>query len=348
MKRLALLLSAVVFSSACAAVGLAGDCNATEIIANFDQVGDLVENADVQAADVEIGTVKSIELDGWEARVTMCIDQDEKVSSDVRAVVRSTSLLGEKFVDLQAKNPGPPFLQDGDVITSDQTAKASELEEVLSELVAVLGPGNLEQINRFTSAQAEILEGRAGEVREVLRRLRRFTDVLAERKDQVAATVDSFNSLSETILDNNEVLTDFLQSFADSSAVLADQKEGLQEVLFTLDRFSSISAQLLRETELGLNKQFRDLRPVLRTLAQNSANVSETLRTFATFSDWFPETMPGDYVQLDVCQALETFEQGTTCPQSVQNDNPKSAGGRAQQPANATELILRRPVGGER
>ena len=45
-----------------------------EIIGNFEQVGDLVENANVQSSDVKIGTIQKIELDGWEAQVTMCLE----------------------------------------------------------------------------------------------------------------------------------------------------------------------------------------------------------------------------------------------------------------------------------
>jgi hypothetical protein len=56
-------------------------------------------------------------------------------------------------------------------------------------------------------------------------------------------------------------------------------------------------------------------------------DVEKTLTTLATFSDWFPESMPGDYLQLDVCQALETTTQGTTCPQSDRNDDESAAGG---------------------
>ena len=36
--------------------------------------------------------------------------------SDVEAVVRTTSLLGEKFIDLQADTQGPPYLADGDTL----------------------------------------------------------------------------------------------------------------------------------------------------------------------------------------------------------------------------------------
>jgi phospholipid/cholesterol/gamma-HCH transport system substrate-binding protein len=335
--------------SSCAVLGFETACDGTEIIGKFAQVGDLVENANVQSSDVKIGTIKKIELDGWEAQVTMCLNPNEKIPSDVLAVVRTTSLLGEKFVDLQAQSEGEPFLQDGDILTSDQTSKATELEEVFAKLAGVLGTGNLEQINRFTSAQANILRDHADEFREVLLDLRDFTDLLAERKSDIAGAVDHLDSVASTLIDQTPILQRFLRSFAESSGVLADNKNGLRTLLFSLDRFTKISVQLLEQTDNGLNRQFNDLRPILATLVANSANVRKAIQTLASFSRYWPETMPGDYLQLDVCLAGENdFGPGEQCPQADGVDDPNLRSSQHALPGNGTEMILMRPLEGSR
>jgi phospholipid/cholesterol/gamma-HCH transport system substrate-binding protein len=353
---IALLLVIAVLGSACTALGLGSSCSGTELIAKFEQVGDLVVGGNVQSSDVEIGSIQDIELDGWTARVSMCIDEAEQIPADVEAVVRTTSLLGEKFVDLRPQSDGPPFLEDGDAISLDRTTKATELEEVFAKLASVLGTGNLEQINRFTSAQADILRDNADELKEVLSRFRSFSDVLAGRKDQIASSVDSLDSVAQTVLEDSDVLKRFLQSFAQSSTVLNDQREGLEDLLIALDEFSTISVQLLEQTESGLNRQFDDLRPVLQTAVDNSANVRKTLQTLATFTEWFPESMPGDYLQLDVCQAPpDHYAQGRTCPGAEGSGASSAAPGTggpaaptsSQQPSsNVIEFILRAPLVG--
>ena len=342
--NVALALTVSLTMSSCAVLGFETACNGTEIIGKFAQVGDLVENANVQSSDVEIGTIKKIELDGWEAQVTMCLNPEEKIPADVVAVVRTTSLLGEKFVDLQPQSEGEPYLEDGDILTSDQTSKATELEEVFAKLAGVLGTGNLEQINRFTSAQANILRDHADELRDVLVDLRGFTDLLADRKSDIAGAVDHLDSVASTLIDQTPVLQRFLRSFADSSGVLAENKNGLRTLLFSLDRFTKVSVQLLEQTDNGLNRQFNDLRPVLATLVANSANLRETLQTLASFARFWPETMPGDYLQLDVCQAGENdYGPGGDCPQAVGNDDP-GARSTSSIPQNGPELILMRPL----
>ncbi len=341
---------AALFSTSCTALGVATACDGIEVIGIFDQIGDLPQAGNVQSADVKIGGVKEIERDGWTARVTMCLNEDQTIPADVEAVIRTTSLLGEKFVDLRPQSEGPPFLEDGDTLELSQTSKASELEDVFAKLAAVLGTGNLEQINRFTSAQAKIVRNNAGELRTVLSRLRRFTDLLADRKEQIASAVDSLDNVSRTIIGDSKVLQDFLRSFADSSQVLAGNKEGLQSLLFALDRFSNVSAQLLIQTERGVNEQFEDLRPVLRTIVGDSDRLRETLQTLATFTELFPETMPGDFLQLDVCQAApDHYEQGTTCAQSIANDDPERVtGSTGPRASNSVGYILQLPLVGAR
>lgn len=349
MRRTVVFLTiAALLMSACSAIGITAPCGGMEIIGKFEQVGDLVENANVQSSDVEIGTISTIELDGWEAKVTMCIDEGEQIPEDSELVVRMTSLLGEKFVDIRPRSDGPPFLEEGAVVGVENTSKATELEEVFAQLASILGTGNLEQINRFTTAQAKILRNRGPQLKEVLQRLRRFTDVLNERRTDIATSIDSLDSVAQTVVGDSDVLNRFLASFAGSSEVLEDQKEELQRLLVALDRFSTVSVQLLNATEQGLDDQFRDLRPVLRTAVLNSGDLRESLRTLATFTQWFPETMPGDYLQLDVCQAPpDYFGPGTTCPQNIKNDNPNGRSTRsAPSYDNPIRYILRTDISG--
>jgi phospholipid/cholesterol/gamma-HCH transport system substrate-binding protein len=342
-------LAVTMLSSSCALMGIAGDCDGTEIIGKFDQVADLVVNSNVQSSDVVVGSVKDIELDDWDAQVTMCLNPGERVPADVRAVVRTTSLLGEKFIDLQPQDIGGPYLEDGAIIGLDRTGKSVELEEVFGELSTILGTGELQRLNEFTSSQAKILRGNVGELRGVLRRLHQFTDTLASRRGDIAASIDNLDAVARTILGDAPVLTRFLRTFAGSSSVLADQKDALNDLLFALDRFSNVSVQLLNATEGGLNEQFAKLRPVLRTVVANSQNVIDSIQTLATFSQWFPESMPGDYLQLDVCQAVpENDAQGVTCPQSDENDDPDgpSPSSSDAKARNDLDYLLNRPVRG--
>ena len=73
-----------------------------KLTAMFDDVGDLVPGHSVQVADVRVGSITGIELtDDYKAKVTMRIKDGLELPANSEAVLRTTSLLGEKFVELR-------------------------------------------------------------------------------------------------------------------------------------------------------------------------------------------------------------------------------------------------------
>ena len=148
-------------------------------------------------------------------------------------------------------------------------------------------------------------------------------------------------------------LIDNARTFGQRPEEFARLAEGQSpEVLFITCSDSRVMPELLAQTERGVNEQLQDLRPILRTVIGDSDRIRRTLQTLATFSEYWPESMPGNYLQLDVCQAPpDMYNQGTTCPQSVQNDEPGRAS-REQVDAvrpeagNTVEYILRLPLVG--
>ena len=68
-----------------------------QLTATFDDVGDLVTGHSVQVADVRVGSITKIELtDDYRALVTMSVKDGLDLPSDSEAVLRTTSLLGER------------------------------------------------------------------------------------------------------------------------------------------------------------------------------------------------------------------------------------------------------------
>lgn len=140
VARAAMVVVAALVATACALPG--NVTGSREISATFDDVGDLVTGHSVQIADVRIGSVTSIELtDDFQAEVTMSIKDDIFVPLESQALLRTTSLLGEKFIELRALDPDNPMagtdLRDGDRI--EQTGEAPELEFVAERAVEILG-----------------------------------------------------------------------------------------------------------------------------------------------------------------------------------------------------------------
>jgi len=71
-----------------------------EIIAVFSNSGGVRAGSVVSVAGVEVGRVKSVALDGDQARVTLVVNDDVKIPADSIASIKTQGLIGEKFIEL--------------------------------------------------------------------------------------------------------------------------------------------------------------------------------------------------------------------------------------------------------
>ena len=318
LRTLAILLIVAMSGSACA---LTGNVSGHEVVAYFDDVGDLVTGGTVQVDDIEVGLVKKIELvtsDGrMMAKVTMAISPSKNVSANgLTAVIRQTSLLGEQFVDLEPSAPGPPYIEEAGIeIPIEDTDRRVDIETFLSDLSGFVGEGGIEDLNRFTHAQALILEDRGARLGKTFDELALFTDTLANRRLDIAGAIDHLASAGSTLAANQATLDSFLDSLADANVLLADQGDELGQLFSSLRRFGSVSARFLARHESAINRQFKSLRPVFRALAGAEGELRTDISQLRTFFELFPKSMgggpgdtgAGDYVQVQaiLCEALQ-------------------------------------------
>ena len=104
------------------------------IYANFESVGGLKKDSSVKMAGVEIGRVGNVSLDveNLNARIAMKIQKGVPVQDDAIASIRTSGLIGDKFVSI---SPGgsDELLQDGDLLTD--TEPAIDIESLISKYV---------------------------------------------------------------------------------------------------------------------------------------------------------------------------------------------------------------------
>jgi phospholipid/cholesterol/gamma-HCH transport system substrate-binding protein len=71
-----------------------------DVYANFSTVGNLRPRAPVTMAGVEIGQVKEIQLVEGQARVTLNVRSDVRLSEDSIVSIKTAGIIGERFVSI--------------------------------------------------------------------------------------------------------------------------------------------------------------------------------------------------------------------------------------------------------
>jgi phospholipid/cholesterol/gamma-HCH transport system substrate-binding protein len=105
------------------------------VVGHFQNVGGLKEKAPINMAGVQVGRVKDIQLDTdtFEARVELSISSKyDNLPSDTSAAIRTSGLLGEQYIGLEAGG-APTTLQDGDELILTQSALI--LEDIIGQFL---------------------------------------------------------------------------------------------------------------------------------------------------------------------------------------------------------------------
>ena len=104
------------------------------VYARFSSIAGLRSGADVEIAGVRVGKVAAISLDQNRdaALVSLRINSDVELFDDALVSVRTSGLIGDKYILLSPGGAGAP-LKDGDEISD--TESALDLESMIGKFI---------------------------------------------------------------------------------------------------------------------------------------------------------------------------------------------------------------------
>jgi phospholipid/cholesterol/gamma-HCH transport system substrate-binding protein len=335
LRLAAALTAATVVTSGCGVlsgglrgVDLPGGANLGEspyqVTAEFSDVLDLVPQSLVKVNDVAVGSVTDIELtDDWTAKVTMLVNDSVRVPAEALARIRTTSLLGEKYVELAAPDdiagPGEvqALLQEGANIPLSRTNSAAEVEEVLGALSMLLNGGGLAQIRTIAIELNAALEGNEPEIRVLLDDLDQLVGALDDRKLEITRALDEINRLGATLADRRGQIEVALDDLGPGLAELEAQRTQFVDMLQALDRLSTVSTDVINQSRDDALADLALLKPILENLAAAGDDLPNALEIFFTppFTDAAVDAFAGDYanlyvrLDLDLASVLENLRR---------------------------------------
>jgi phospholipid/cholesterol/gamma-HCH transport system substrate-binding protein len=272
--------------------------------ANFKDVLDLVPQSGVKVNEVPVGRVEDIELaqDGWTAEVTMRVNGDIELPANALAMLRQSSLLGEKYVELSAPPQGEATgrLTDGALIPIARTNRNTEIEEVLGALSMLLNGGGVEQLQNITQELNAALAGNEPDLRATLTNLDTLVGTLDESKSDITAAIDGVNQLAATLAGEKDQLAGAIDSLGPGLQVLSDQRSQLVTMLQSLDSLSDVAVATVNASQADIVADLRALTPALQKLGEAGADLPKSLELLLTipFTDEAVNGIKGDYFNL--------------------------------------------------
>lgn len=286
----------------------------------FGDVLDLVPYSAVKVNGATVGHVKSIAVEGRHAVVACQLRDSVHLPANTIARVEQTSVLGEKFVELEAPTAVPPsgHLVNGAVIGLDRTNTDASVEEVLGALSMLLNGGGVSQLHTITHELATALSGRTGVTRDLLDNLNVFVAGLDAQKAAIIRALEGLDTLTRTVRRQEASLVNALDRVPGAVRILADDRQRLTTMLVSVQHLGDVAAHVVNASHADLVANLRNLQPTLSQLAKVGSVIPETLGVLLTYptADTVENEYFGDYgnlsLTLDVSAAslLQTFGPG--------------------------------------
>ncbi|NEA22866.1 MCE family protein [Actinomadura bangladeshensis] len=280
--------------------------NPVTVKIEFANVLDLVPQSAVKVNDVSVGKVEDIKLEGgtpgqggWHALVTVKMRRDVNLPDNSIATVSQTSLLGEKFVQLEPPKYEAPNgrLGTGDLIPLNRTSRGTEIEEVLSAMSLLLNGGGLEQVSTISHELQAAMNGRTGTIRSVLERVDTFTGTLDRNRAAITRALDSIDRLTGKLADERKTIQDTIDETGPAIAVLDRNRADLTKMLVALDKLSRTTTNVINRSKADLLANLQDVDKILRNLNKAGNDLPRSLESLITFPfpATFENTIEGDY-----------------------------------------------------
>ncbi|MEX1162977.1 MAG: MCE family protein [Nitriliruptor sp.] len=278
-RTIAALLVLALATSAC---GIFGNNGAYTVSAELTRSFNLFPGSPVKVLGVNVGQITDIVVpDGAEVvEVIMRIDGDVDLPADSSATVVPASLLGERYVQLQAYTDGPRMAADT-VIPVERTLVPFEFDEVLTGLENFVGGLEGPEVARFVTNLADTLDGQGAQLGRTIDSASDAIGVLRDNDQELIDLAARLADLNQTLSSRDQELAAILQDFDTVAASLVNDRGDIDAALTGLVRVTAELDGLLAVNRTRLEDDIAVLTRVGRTVQRNLDNVSNAILSSA-------------------------------------------------------------------
>ncbi|GAA4234077.1 MCE family protein [Actinomadura meridiana] len=295
--------------------------------AAFKEAAGLKQDEEVRIAGVKVGKVTNLELDGDHVKVTFRVDDGVRLGTRTEASIKIKTVLGAHYLALTPRGGGTL----GRNIPVERTHVPFEVVPAISELSKRVGAIDVQQVAKSFDVLSATFKNSPEEVRASLQGLRRLSNTVASRDEQLHELAGKAKDVTKLLADRNQ---DFAKLVADGDRVLQAvqaRRAVIHQLLLNTVSLSQQVNALISENNKQLRPMLDDLAKVNNVLLKNQDNLDRILQLFAPFTRQFADvTGTGRWFDSWI-QNLVPIPASIQLPQS-NGATPQKQGGQSGNP----------------
>ncbi|BBZ25664.1 MCE family protein [Mycolicibacter hiberniae] len=231
--------------------------------------GGLYEFGNVTYRGVQVGVVVDVALTPSGAEATLSLETSPRIPADLIAEVHSLSAVGEQYVDLLPRGSGPPYLENGSVISMRNSTVPQPVGPMLDNASALLKSLPKDKITALLDESAKGLADAGYDLGSLFD----SAAVISRASHSVTEQIRSLIEDSAPLLDGAAQSSDATRVWARAMAGVTDQVVADEPHVRTL--LAQGPATLDEVSRL-----LEDVKPTLPVLLANLASLGQVAVTY--------------------------------------------------------------------
>lgn len=254
------------------------------VTAYFDQTVSIFEGSEVAIMGVPVGRVTAMEPQGDRVEVRMEYDDQYELPENVEAVIVTSTLVSDRFVQLTPAYDGGATMDDGGEIPMDRTAVPVEMDRIyasLAELTEALGPNGANKngaLSDVLSSGVKALEGNGKLGQDTIRDLASVSKTLGDNSDELFGTISSLAEVTRTLAKNEDNVSGFMTDLSQVSQQLAGESDELERALQAIEKAVRVTKDFVKDNKQNVVGGIDRLNETLAVLAEQRDTLGEVIQ----------------------------------------------------------------------
>jgi len=288
--------------------------------------GGLYENAVVRYRGVPVGIVDRLDpsLTGVEARLR--IQDDTQIPADLTARVRSTSVIGEQYVDLVPEPAAEPseFLVDGSVITADHADIPIPTVELMRNSNRLLSAMPIDDVRTVVDQLAVATSAGPETIGALLDNAMELERGLGDNLDPLMLLLNDLQTVLATQVSVSPDLNDSLGNLDEATGALVATDSEVRQILDEAAPALQTTARFLGDSEEDLAAISADAATLSRLVGFYSPAIEHILTIYPAMTSAALSIVPEDRLNDPVPEVNVAFKMNLNSPAPCYDGFPEA------------------------
>ncbi len=237
----------------------------------FKDASGIVSDSALMVAGVQVGRVERLDVKHDKAIVHAQVNRAAELRTDMRALIRSRSLLGEKYIELKPEALTTPLVETGFQVPVDRTGFSTEIDQLTTKLEPLIDRAMnlLDKINPSDPNERNLVDN----LNRVVNTLALGLDGKEQALGQMVDNVSSLTGRLDNTLKRNDERIDRVLINLDTLL----KEANAYKIIFTLnDLTTNLNPVLADLQNRKLIPKLSDVLTRLDVIAARAEKIDET------------------------------------------------------------------------